>query len=269
LTRPTVRQMEDLDFALSSLIAKMHVYDRTKNVLLYGEPRIGKSSYVIQVLMELCSKLDLYTPNEKALLIQLARIRGIPDPENNWPRVFIVFKPEHFIQLIQFLLTTDIKAIMIIWDDAGLWLFALDWNDPKIKGAMKFMQVSGTVTSGLCLTTPSMGFVLKKVTQLEGILIGKVVKRSTAWDSRLAKLYKNVLQPWGKRYNPPELEDEFSVMLPNDLYRWYEPIRKAYVKEALDLLSKAYGLRLESIDSMLQMIQVGDLPVRPPGPAEP
>lgn len=258
----TRADVDRLEFALSQLIAKMYVQGRTKNMLLYGEPRIGKSSYIIQVLMELCTTLNIYGPRDKRLLVQLAKIRGIPDPEKNWWRVFIVFKPDHFIQLIQFLLTADIRAILILWDDAGLWLFALDWNDPKIKGAMKFMQVSGTVTAGLVLTSPSMGMVLKKVTQLEGIMIGKVVKRRAdyeSWTARLAKLYKNVLQPWGKRYNPPELEDEFDVMLPSDIYRWYNPIRKAYVKEALDLLGKAYGIKLQSIEELLGAIEAGDV----------
>jgi hypothetical protein len=268
----TKDQLDSLDFALGQLIAKMHVHGRTKNLLLYGEPRIGKSSYILQVLEELAEKLpDLYGPRDKALLVQLAKVRNIPDPEKNWWRVFLVFKPEQFIQLIQFLLATNITAIMIMWDDAGLWMFALDWNDPRIKGAMKFMQVSGTVCSGLVLTTPALGMVLKKITQLEGILIGKVVKRTGSdrgWALRKAKLYKNILQPWGKRYNPPELEDDFNVMLATELYRWYDPIRRAYVKEALDLLAKGYGIKLQSVDELLAMLQAGGLAPAAPIPAD-
>lgn len=224
----------------------------------YGEPRVGKSSYFIQVGKDLFDYYDSHiVPGDRRLLIDYASTQRIKDPEVNYWRVFIVFKPEHFIDLISYLMRHQIRAVNVVWDDAGLWMFALDWNDPKVKSALKFLQVCGTATGAMFMTTPSIKMILKKVFEIEGIHVTKVIRNTTVKqpNRRLATTYRNSMTPWGKRFLKNVIEDDYSVMLPDDDYKWYKPLRDMYLDEALKMLSEAYGVPIASVSSAVSIAQ--------------
>jgi hypothetical protein len=207
---------------------------RTTNLIVYGEPRIGKSIYTIKVTKE------LYADN--------------PNPDE-W-RNHYVFRPEQFISYMNERLTTGQKSLITTWDDAGLWLFALDWNDPRVKAVMKLLQVSGVATSALVFTTPAVSMIIKKVLNIEGILVGKVVKQSGKSDTqRTVKIYKNSIAAWGKRYVKQIMEDSFNVMLEPHDYNYYFPQRMTYLHEALEMLSNAYGIALKDIDDVKSLAE--------------
>lgn len=217
------------EFALSEVIDKAWFSNDLIGLILYGEWNVGKSAYALKVLMDLNNdpkglKLDEY-------------------------KQFVTFKPEHYVSLNIYLLMRQIKAKLIVWDDAGLWLFALDWSDPKVKGAVKFLNVAKTTCGGLILTTPSPDMILKKVRMIEGIHIGKIVKLTGdernrgRW--RRAKIYRNMLPVIGGRRVKQVVEDDFSKWLPDHVWEWYDPLRRSYAKEALQLMAKAYQLDVD------------------------
>lgn len=219
---------------------------------------MGKSSYFIQVEKDLFRHYDkMISSRERQLLTDYASTQNIKNHEVNYWRVFIVFKPEQFIELIRYLMQNGIRAVLIIWDDAGIWMFALDWNDPKVRSALKFLQVCGTVTGALFMTTPSIRMILKKVFEIEGIHVTKVT-RNTDKDhphNRIAKTYRNSLAPWGKRFLKEVARDEYSVMLPDEDYSWYKPLRDSYLDEALRMLSEAYGVSIKSVGQAAAIAQ--------------
>jgi hypothetical protein len=227
----------------------MFLTGRTANVLIYGEPRIGKSVYAIKTL-----KATYKTWRHPASLDPYLPWKG----EDEW-RNFIVYRPEQFVSLFALLLQFGIKVPMVVWDDAGLWLFALDWSDPRIKAVLKMLQVSGVATGALIFTTPAVSMILKKILNIEGIIVGKVVKASHDRDSRLCKLYKNALTPWGKRYVKQKIEDKFNVMLEQRDYDWYAPVRMSYLEDALKLMSRAYGVKVSTPEEAHQLMTM------PPG----
>ncbi len=55
----------------------------------------------------------------------------------------LVFSPQDFIKLVPWLISEKRKAKCILWVDAGLWTYALDWFDHWIKSATKFLNGLG------------------------------------------------------------------------------------------------------------------------------
>ena len=56
--------------------------------------------------------------------------------EEAWEKVkeFMIFHPAHFFQKIEEISNTRYKRVpFIIWEDMGLWLYALDYRDPFIE----------------------------------------------------------------------------------------------------------------------------------------
>ena len=258
----TYQQDENFKFALSEYIYRRYVGFQTVLGIGYGEPRVGKSSYFIQVQKDLFSYYDSHIPPiDRRLLIDFASTQNIKDPEINYWRIFVVFKPEQFIEIVRYLMRHMLRSVLLIWDDAGLWMFALDWNDPKVKSALKFLQVCGTVTGAMFMTTPSIKMILKKVFEIEGIHVTKVVRNTDAKNPhrRLSKTYRNSLAPWGKRFLKQVTEDQYSVMLPDVDYKWYKPLRDSYLAEALSMLSDAYGIPFRSVEQVAAV--AGGIPV--------
>lgn len=258
MSSTTWQQDANLRFALSEYIYKRYMGFQTVLGIGYGEPRVGKSSYFIQVQKDLFKHYDKMIPrNDRLRLIDFASTQNIKDREINYWRIFVVFKPEHFIELVKYLMRYGIRSVLLIWDDAGLWMFALDWNDPKVKSALKFLQVCGTVTGAMFMTTPSIKMILKKVFEIEGIHVTKVIRNTNLRNPNLrdAKTYRNSLAPWGKRFLKQTTEDAFSVMLPDEDYSWYKPLRDSYLNEALAMLSEAYGIPFRSVEQAAAMAQ--------------
>ena len=225
-------------YALSSKLYDSWIGNNLFGMILYGAWNVGKSSYALQVLMDL---------------------NGDPRGDHlDDYKHYMVFKPEHFVSLNAYLLMKERKAQLEIWDDAGLWLFALDWSDPKVKGAIKFLNVAKTTTGGLILTTPSPEMILKKAGRIEGMHVGKVVKLTSQGDKwRRVKIYRNNFAPQGRRTIKQVVEDDFSKMLPDHVWEWYDPLRRTYAKEAIGMLVKAYelDLDLESAKNVPEMFQ--------------
>lgn len=207
--------------ALAKEIAEAYGKNQSRQIIIYGETGVGKSVYAIKILKQLYN--DQKYPEE-------------------W-KSYIVFTPEQFITLVTKLLREGRRAKCIVWDDAGYWLFALDWNDPKVKAAMKMFQVSRTVTAAIIFTTPAVQMILKKIQSFEGVRIGKVMKRTKGGNLRLCKVYRNTIAAFGKRYVKQKYEDQFSVMLPDQDFHWYSPIREKYLEDAMALMKKAYGIQ--------------------------
>lgn len=219
-----------ISLGLSLLVIKKAKYDRTTNVLIYGEPRIGKSVYAIKVLKELC------------------RYKGIQDPDY-WRR-FMIWDLKDLPPLIKEIRSSGKKAPGIVLDDFGVSAFAWNWRAPKVEAAMKMLETAGTLTDVMIMTSPSVQMVVKKALTLEGILIGKVVKRTddigAEGDSakahpflRQVRLYRNSLMPWNKRYNSEAVSDTFSVRLDQRDYDWYKPVRESYLDRIREELERS------------------------------
>jgi len=111
-----------------------------------------------------------------------------------------VFKPEEFLNLI---LTVNEKQQAVVWDDAGYWLFALDWYEEFVKAESRFMQLAGTLFGAIILTTPNQTLISSKVmASLPNYYVCNVTKTSSnsyTLRPRIAKVYESWNYPDGKK----------------------------------------------------------------------
>jgi hypothetical protein len=230
--------------ALSRRILKYFFNDGFVPIIVYGELRAGKSAYAMKVLIEVISYLYGYK-------IDYARIR------HYWG-----FHPNDVVRT--WLNKGDKKAPVYVWDDAGFWLFSMDWSDPLLISILKYLNVIGTDYGALILTTPDPSWVLSKFQTLHGMIRVKIVhargKDNLDSDppdsikfSRIATGYKPYRSPDFKKTGVNKVfKDEFSCKIPDDLYKDYQPERDHYAKLAKQMM-------WEALDSKHKITQLNDL----------
>jgi hypothetical protein len=134
---------------------------------------------------------------------------------------------------------------MIAWDDAGLWLYAMEWSDPRVKSVVKFINVMRTVVGGLVLTTPTQEMIVTKIPTIPGTRLCTVTKATGHnRDARRFSVARTIKTKWGKKFVKDYIEDYFNVMLPEDIYNYYKPLRDQYAREANQLMREAWRHRL-------------------------
>ena len=197
-------------FVTTDLIKKAFTKDEFHLIIIYGPLRWGKSSLAIQILHELY---------------------GTWDPEIL--KKYIGFHPA---QVLRDWASFPDKTLGYVWDDAGLWLHALEWNSPFVKSTGKYLNVAGTDFGGLILTAPLPTWVSKKVRGVPQAITMKVKKvAGNRWQENLrrATAYRWWKAPDMKHTGVHKLyEEEFDVMLPDRFYTWYKPRRNYYAKLA-------------------------------------
>jgi hypothetical protein len=228
-------------------------------IIVYGTPRVGKSVYALRVMLQVYDFLFGW---------------------DKW-RVYdncIGWKPEEVIN--QWALI-DEKLPAYTWDDAGCWLFTLNWSDPLLQEVQRYMNVVGTDIQALILTTPTPDWILSKIGNMPGAYWVEIVKRDGAGTeflgrlpdskrfARLATIYKPFKTKDRKsRRVRKKYYDEFSCKLDQELYEVYNPTRLKYAKLVRlamkkEMLKKAGGEEeaavINTIDERINAV-MGDLP---------
>lgn len=256
-------------------------HDGFFGLLVEGRQRIGKSSYCCQAKAETLGKWE-YTRSNGVELVEAVK------PNYEAVKNYIVFPPEEFLDAILKIGLSD-KISSLLWDDAGFWLFALDWYDPFVKIVSRYIQLAGRQMACLMLTSPSQKLISGKVLEaLPEMYVGKIIKTSgdtQTYRPRRAKVYQRWTYPDGKRGGVhTRWEDDYNVMLPQDFFDWYKPKSDHYLDEALllmkaevavlknklkkrqgllkepDVMEKVYGVtgtpsRMKEVDEVLKNIE--------------
>ena len=197
----------------------------------------GKSAYAIFALVEVI--MNWYKVREREA----------------WELVkgFICFHPEQFFAKLRQIRDEGLDRVPgIIWDDAGLWLYALDWNDPFVKALGKYMNVARSRLASLILTTPTPTWIIKKLRGFPDAFNVKIIKTTgnprALW-VREAKGYQEILLPDMRKSRVyHRFSDRFNCYMPDEFYKWYKPLRDAYEVLALDLIEMSWDVsRAKSI----------------------
>lgn len=221
-------------FRTSDLIDGCFYRDEFEAVIVYGPLGYGKSSFATQVLAELYgdNDSDPKDPNSKHW---------------NWEGIKrkVLFHPKDFIN---YLLNMESREKAIIWDDAGLWLYALDWFSPFIKAVGKYLNVARTHLGAIIFTTPLPTYIMKRVRDFPQVKTIKIMKQQSdvfrpttqKWvKPRIAKCYSMWISPDMQKSGVKEIfADFFNAMLPDDYFSWYKPYRDAYAHEAVMMMRK-------------------------------
>lgn len=216
-------------------------------LIVYGPLGYGKSSYSIKVGVEVLQEVYEVSEQEAWELI----------------KQFIVFHPRQFFEKIrQVENTVDKRVPFLIWDDAGLWLYALDWTDPFVAAVGKYLNVARTHLASLICTTPLPTWIVKKLRNFPQSFTIKIIKETgmpgeDRW-RRIAKAYRSWVTPDMKRSGVKLVyQDYFKCKLPTKFYwDWYKPLRDAYEDMALALMQE----RWQKIESKAKEILLEQYP---------
>lgn len=207
-----------MPFVTSHLVDKAYYRDEFKLFIIYGPLGIGKSAYALKVAHEVY--------------------------DGSWDQVkaHVVFHPEDFVNRCLDMSEKGKRDKVLIWDDAGLWLFAMDFTNPFIKAILKYMNVARTNWGALILTSPTPTWVLYKMRTFPQLINIKITKKqdetqpgnTTYRRPRIGRAYRSWVAPDLKKQGVHTIyEDEYDATLPNDVYwDWYKPLRDSYAKQA-------------------------------------
>lgn len=206
--------------ALARRIIRNYTRDDFNCFIIHGTPRIGKSAYIIKVM----AQVAMYLWGQDWDRWKYFKPYFGWDPEEN---------VERWIDL-------DERIPFFTWDDAGYWLFSLNWTDPLLQAIQKYFNVIGTDINTIILTTPSPTWILSKIAGMPGTLRTKIIKRDGGISDAPSKMYSRLAltyEPWRspdlkKHGVNKRFKDEFNCLIPDEIYKEYYPIRKAYAKRA-------------------------------------
>ena len=210
---------------LAQLIILAYLNDDFILPIIYGPPRIGKSVYALKVLFQVYD-----------FLLGWDRFRVYEE--------CIGYEPERVINAWG---SFNQRMPGYIWDDAGCWLFTLDYHDPLLKEIQRYFNVLATDLNCLILTTPDPKWILTKIGKMPGSMWIKIIKtrgvqRHPETGRRILDTYvpsvrfarrAYTYQPWRAPDMKKEgvrtlVEDDFYCMMEEDIYQYYKPQREYY-----------------------------------------
>jgi len=208
-----------MPFETNKLIRRAYKKGECRVFIVYGPLGIGKSTYACKVLAELYGE------------------KG----EKNWDAVKerIVFTPRQFVEKCEYMLANTIRDKSLIWDDAGLALLALEFQNPWIRAVIKYLNVMRTNLASLILTTPLPTWIIKKIRGFPQCVTIKIIRERNdeirPARHRLAKAYRFWISPDMKKSGVTGIyEDHFTALMPNDFfYNFYKPLRESYARNAI------------------------------------
>ena len=220
-------------FEFTKKVLSSYYQDECEVYAIYGMPEgIGKSALALKTFTEIKSRPKPIKQNEQ------------------WPwdyervKPLLKFYPRDVVLLCKYMTDHNKRDEGFIWDDAGLWLNAMEWHDPFVIAFTKYLNIARTNWSAIVLTTPVLEWVLKKVRSSEGLITVRVSKvkghKTYRGKIREAKAYRRWVHPDRKHHGVVTVfSDVFNAMLPNDFYSWYKPIRDKYAAEAVSQMFKS------------------------------
>jgi len=225
--------------ALSWYIRAAHKLDDFFGVIIEGVQRIGKSSFASQVGAEVFGEWEVYSVKRFGMDVPAV---GCVKPNYERVKKNVVFLPREFLDRVVGL-ERGIKEPLLIWDDAGFWLYALDWYEPFVKAVNKYIQLAGRQFACLIFTTPSASLISSKVLDAMPELCKALILKEgfdTPWRKRRqARFYQSWKYPDGSKGGVYLYWiDRFDAMLPDDYYNWYKPISDSYLEQGKTLLKR-------------------------------
>ncbi len=225
-------------FELARRIREWKENDDFKILIIYGEGRIGKTSYILQVFAQVMGEWKKGTVIDPKTGEKHTKEFCV---KPNWEAIkhWIVFHPKDFLKV-----SYDVKSkeFGLIWDDAGMWLHALDFNNPFVKQVGKYLNVAGTDFGVIAFTTPTPKWVFNKIKNYPGTIVIKVIRRSTDTKThkyRVAKAYSNWVLPDMKKSGVKKIFwDSYDAMMPDEVFAWYKPLREQYAVLAKKVLKE-------------------------------
>jgi len=231
--------------SIAAYIEKSYIEDECKFFMIYGPLRYGKTAYAMKTLAWLC---DTWEPEVL--------------------KKFVVYRPQDFTEVCKLPIKEDFKYPCIVWDDAGVWLAAMRYNERPLKAIVDYIQTIGTHYSSVIFTTPLPKYILGKIRTLPALTNVRIYKVSNMPGKlRWAKGYYEWIAPDLKKTGVRlAIFDKFSAVMPTKFYEWYIKYRKTYTTQAFELLQESLYKEASEVLAKRKEIQI---PAPRTGPGAP
>lgn len=214
---------------LSQLIISAFYNDELVLIVIHGKQGFGKSTYASIIIAQVYSYIKGKEKNPDATVF-----------EYDWKtaRKYFVFKPRDFLTLSR---KQNKKAPCSCVDDAGLWLNALDFNNPLVRATGKFLEVARTKWGAIMFTCSDLKQIFTKIRNMPHVYTIRITKYGTGEvnqkDRRMAKIFSGwVSEDLKKSGRKTKYIDIFYAEMPNIFYEWYKPERDKLSDQGLDEL---------------------------------
>ncbi len=203
-------------------IMELYEDDEFKPFIIEGDHGYGKSTYANRLISEVYSKDG---------------IRGNWDINYLFPH-HLGFFPKYVLKQWK---RKHKRDYVFHWDDAGLWLHSLDFQDPFVKEVGKYMQVARTDWGCIIFTAISRTDISSKIRGLRNAIIIEITKDANDKQHRHRRLATAYIErkTWkGRPWKDYQWKEHFNSHVPDKFYEWYKPLRDEYADMAKERMQK-------------------------------
>jgi len=207
--------IRELDKGIVNAIRNWYKNNEMRIIIVEGYQGVGKSLYTLLVASQ------VYNTNSWVKLKQ-----------------YYVYDRLEFIDLVK---NKRVRSPLIVWDDAGNWLHAQDYQKKEVIDVCRYFQVARPDWGCIMLTTVDAEDIVSRIRNLKDRILIQIIKNSSKdrLDRRLAKIYVRWKSPDKTRKGEETkiTEDFYLHQCDRKLYDGYEKYRNSFVKKAKKELS--------------------------------
>jgi len=202
--------IRELDDGLYPAIMNWYDNNEMRIVIVEGFQGVGKSLYTLLVASQ------VYKTNAWSIL-----------------QNYYVYDRMEFIRLVK---SKKQRSPLLIWDDAGNWLHAQDYQKKEVIDVCKYFQVARPDWGCIMLTTVDAEDIVSRIRNLKDRILVQIIKNSSKKepDRRIAKIFTRWKSPDKTRKGEETqiTEDFWFHQCDKSLYDGYEKYRLGFVKQA-------------------------------------
>lgn len=217
--------------SITKRILELYNNNEFKLIIIEGDHGYGKSSYANNAIAEIYGSEQFGGDG----------IHSKWDVKNY--KRFLGYHPQAVLD--SFFNMRD-RCPVFVWDDAGAWLNALDYQDPFVKDFNKYLQVARTDWAAIILTCIDREDIARKIRALRHTITVEITKEGNDLTHKYRRRAEAVIYYRNKKNDlrwMPQWEELFSCKMPENFYNWYQPLRKKYARMAKQLMKDSLSKR--------------------------
>jgi len=203
--------VNELDDGIVNAINNWYDKNEMRIIIVEGYQGVGKSLYSLLVASQ------VYNTNSWDVL-----------------KKHYVYDRLEFIDLVK---KKRKRSPLLVWDDAGNWLNAQDYQKKEVVNVCKYFQVARPHWGCIMLTTVDAEDIVNRIRNMKDRILIQVIKNSNKRqpNRRLAKVYTHWKSPDKTRKGEETqvLENFHLHWCDEKLYKNYELYRNSFVKKAI------------------------------------
>lgn len=206
--------------------------DEFQIFVIQGDNGYGKTTYANRIISEVYSAREQKRWNGDGV-------------HGNWNiKMFKKHLGFHPVRVINQWYGMKHRDYVFHWDDAGMWLNAMDYHDPFVKSVGKYLQTARDDWACIIFSCIDKNDIINKIRSFRAAVIVDITKdpvsMQSKYDYHRNRRLANAWKYWESRLNKIGTENEwsehFDSHVPNKFYEWYRPLRSKYTRMAKKIM---------------------------------